>query len=66
MPMNKLLFDHQLAAMKADRSGSPEERKEAAESMGHRAKRMADWRRTNSLSNLGWPADERPISEKDE
>ena len=65
MPMNKFLFDHQLAAMKADRSGSPEERKEAAESMGNRAKRMADWRRANGLSDFGWPADERPISEKD-
>ncbi|MBB3034690.1 hypothetical protein [Alteriqipengyuania lutimaris] len=64
--MNKFLFNHQLAAMKADRSGSPEERKEAAESMGHRAKRMADWRRTNRLSNLGWPADERSSFEKDD
>ena len=66
MPMNKFLSDHQLAAMKADRSGSPEEREEAAEEMGHRAKRMADWRRANGLSDLGWPADERAISEKDE
>ena len=66
IPMNQFLFDHQLAAMKADRSGSPEERKEAAEAMGHRAKRIADWRKTNGLSDLGWPTDERPISEKDE
>lgn len=66
MPMNKFLFDHQLAAMKADRSGSPEERKKAAELMGNRAKRMTDWRRKNGLSNLGWPADERLSSEKDD
>ena len=66
MPMNKFLFDHQRAAMEADRSGSAEERKEAAELLGKRAKRMVDWRKTNGLSELGWPTDERPISEKDE
>ena len=66
MPMNKYLFDHQLAAMKADRSGSLEERKEAIELMGKRAKRMVDWRKTNGLSEVGWPTDERPVSEKDE
>ena len=50
MPMNKFLFDHQLAAMK----------------VGSRAKRMADWRKANGLSNAGWPQDERPeLVEKD-
>ena len=34
MPMNKFLFDHQLAAMKADRSGSAEERVAAADMVG--------------------------------
>ena len=66
MPMNKFLFEHQLAAIKVDRSGSPEERREAAELMGHRAKRMVDWRKTNSLSNHGWPADERSSNEKND
>ncbi|MFW2351011.1 hypothetical protein [Qipengyuania sp.] len=65
MPMNKFLFDHQLAAMKADRSGSPEERKEAVESLGVSAQRMTDWRKTNGLSDLGWPADERSSLKKD-
>ena len=64
MPMNKFLFDHQLAAMKADRAGSLEERKQAFELMGKRAKRMADWRKTNGLSDTGWPTDERPVSGK--
>lgn len=59
MPMNKFLFDHQLAAMKVDRSGSAEERKEAFEAMGNRAQRIANWRKTNGLTDLGWPRDER-------
>lgn len=60
MPMNQFLFDHQIAAMKADRSGSPEERREAAERLADRSKRVADWRTTKGLSNLGWPHDKRP------
>ena len=64
MPMNQFLFDHQLAAMKADRSGTSEERKEAAEQLGGRAKRIADWRKVNGLSEEGWPRDER--SDEDE
>ena len=59
MPMNQFLFDHQLAAIKVDRSGSAEERKEAFDAMGVRAQRIAKWRKTNGLSNLGWPHDER-------
>ena len=66
MPMNKFLFDHQLAAMKVDRSGSAEEREEAADLMGGRAKRIAEWRKDNHLSNHGWPGDERPVTEEDE
>lgn len=42
MPMNKFLFDHQLAAMKADRSGSAEERVAAADMVGGRAKQLAE------------------------
>lgn len=64
MPMNRFLFDHQLAAMKVDRSGSAEERKEAAELMGARAKRMSGWRKANGLSSLGWPHDARPPAPK--
>ena len=59
MPMNQFLFDHQLAAMKVDKSGSTEERSEAFETMGILAKRMATWRKTNGLSGLGWPRDQR-------
>lgn len=62
MPMNQFLFDHQVAAMKVDRSGSPEDRKEAAELLGARAKSMANWQKGNGLSELGWPRDERPPS----
>lgn len=65
MPMNQFLFDHQIAAMKVDRSGSAEERKDAINLMGGRAKRMAEWREANGLSDLGWPRDERPASRKD-
>lgn len=60
MPMNQFLFDHQMAAMKVDKSGSTEERSEAFEKMGSLAKRMATWRKTNGLSDLGWPHDQRP------
>lgn len=65
MPMNQFLFDHQLAAMKLDRSGSAEERKEAIDLMGKRAKRMAKWRKANGLSHQGWPRDERAPTRKD-
>lgn len=65
MPMNQFLFDHQLAAMKVDRSGSAEERKEALELMGDRAKRIAKWRRANGLSDPGWPRDERSTPGED-
>lgn len=65
MPMNQFLFDHQLAAMKADRSGSAAERKETFEVMGGHAKRIAEWRKTNGLPNLGWPRDVRPANHKD-
>lgn len=60
MPMNKFLYDHQLAVMKADGSGTAEERNATANLVGSRAKRMADWRKANGLSNAGWPQDERP------
>ncbi len=66
MPMNRFLFDHQLAAMKVDRSGTAEERKEAAELIGRRAKQMATWRTANGLSGLGWPQDERTADKEDE
>ncbi len=65
MPMNRFLFDHQLAAMKVDRSGSAEERKQAIDLMGGRAKRIAEWRRANGLSNLGWPRDQRHRAHKE-
>lgn len=65
MPMNQFLFDHQLAAMKVDRSGSAEERKDAVNLMGERAARITDWRKENGLSNLGWPHDERHPAKKE-
>lgn len=65
MPMNQFLFDHQLAAMKVDRSGSAEERKEAIDLMGERGKRITQWREVNGLSNLGWPRDECLTAQKD-
>ncbi|ABC62357.1 hypothetical protein [Erythrobacter litoralis] len=62
--MNRFLFDHQLAAMKVDRSGSADERMRAADLLGGRAKRIADWRKANGLSELGWPREERlPVAE---
>ena len=59
MPMNKFLFDHQLAVMKIDHSGTAEQRKDAIDLLEERAKRIGDWRRTNGLSAHGWPRDER-------
>ncbi|WP_375290083.1 hypothetical protein [Qipengyuania sp.] len=66
MPMNQFLFDHQLAAMKVDRSGSAEERSEAIEAVKDRAKRIADWREANGMSHLGWPREEYPMADEDE
>lgn len=64
MPMNQFLFDHQLAAMKVDGSGSAKEREKSLELMGSQAKRIAEWRKTNGLSNIGWPHDKRsPFTE---
>lgn len=65
MPMNQFLFDHQIAAMKVDKSGSAEDRKHAIDLLGGRAKRMADWRKKNGLSELGWPKDERAADHED-
>ena len=65
MPMNQFLFDHQLAAIKVDRSGSADERAQAMELLGGRAKRIAEWRKARGLSNLGWPHDERAAPDKD-
>ena len=64
MPMNQFLFDHQLAAMKIDRSGSAIERKKSVELMGTRAKQIAEWRKANGLSNIGWPRDDRAPTKK--
>jgi hypothetical protein len=63
--MNQFLFDHQLAAMKVDGSGSAEERKKSVELMGAKAKQIADWRKARGLSNIGWPNDERPSIKKE-
>ena len=65
MPMNQFLFDQQLAAMKIDRSGTTAERTNAINQLGKRAKRIADWRKANGLSNLGWPNDHRISVPKD-
>lgn len=55
MPMNQFLFDHQLAAMKADGSGSARERKQAADVMQEYARRILEWRKAKGLSVQGWP-----------
>ena len=65
MPMNKFLFDHQVAAMKVDRSGSAEEREASVNQMGKRAERITEWRTANGLSSLGWPPGEHPPEDKD-
>lgn len=65
MPMNQFLFDHQLAAMKIDSSGTTDERTDAINQMEQRAKRIADWRTANGLSNLGWPHDRRTSGSKE-
>ena len=60
MPMNQFLFDHQLAAMKIDGSGTAEMRKNSVELRGGLARKITDWRKANGLSNIGWPNDKRP------
>ncbi len=59
MPMNQFLFDHQLAAMSVDQSGSAEERKNAVALVGARAQRIAQWRKASGLSQRGWSSAER-------
>lgn len=65
MPMNQFLFDHQLAAMKIDRSGSKAQRKKSVELMGSQAKQITEWRKANGLSNIGWPRDNRAPIKRD-
>ena len=65
MPMNQYLFDHQLAAMKVDKSVSAEERKETVELAGAFAEQIVQWRKANGLSDIGWPRDERPSARKE-
>lgn len=59
MPMNQFLFDHQISAMKADRSGTADERRALFQETGDQAGRIAAWRKANGLSNVGWPQDQR-------
>lgn len=66
MPMNQFLFDHQLAAMKIDGSGTAEMRKKSVELMGIQARQITNWRKANGLSNIGWPRDERASAKKGE
>lgn len=65
MPMNQFLFDHQLAAMKIDRSGTTDERTDAINQLEQRAKRITDWRKANGLSTHGWPHDRRTSGSKE-
>lgn len=62
MTINQFLFDHQLAAMTADRSGSAKEREQAFEAMGGRAVQIAEWRNANGLSNLHTLRDVRRVA----
>ncbi|KLE32275.1 hypothetical protein [Aurantiacibacter gangjinensis] len=60
--MNQFLFDHQIAAMKVDRSLSPEERVEALAQLKNRAARITRWRKANGLSELAWLNDRETVN----
>ena len=61
MPMNQFLFDHQIAAMKVDRSLSPDERVEAVAQLKDRAASISKWRRANGLSELAFLKDRQAL-----
>ncbi len=60
MPVNALLFQHQLALMKADRLASVGSRSTMIDLVGHYARQITEWRSAEGLPNIGWPRDERP------
>ena len=55
MPMNRLLFEHQIAKMNADASTCVIDRASMDEETARRAQDIANWRTAMGLSNTGWP-----------
>ncbi len=66
MPINQLLFDHQLAMLRAQRARSLQDRDTYLELVGYYAKRITDWRRANGLPEAGWPQDGRTFKTPDQ
>ena len=63
MPMNRLLFDHQVAKLRADLSAIADNEDQGAarrDLMNRTAQRITDWRAKRGLPNIGWPTSDRP------
>ena len=59
MNVNKLLHNHQLAKLKAQHAHSRGEREVNSDLISHYAQQITTWRRSEGLSESGWPHAER-------
>ena len=67
MPMNRLLFDHQVAKLRADLSAIADGEEQGAarrDLMNRTAQRITDWRALRGLPNIGWPSSDNADDQK--
>jgi len=55
MNVNQLLHNHQLAKLKAQHAHSRWEREDYSDLIGHYAQQITAWRKSEGLSETGWP-----------
>ena len=55
MPINRLLYDHQLAILRAQHAALGEGDLDLRDRTDLFAMRIAAWRNTESLPTIGWP-----------
>lgn len=60
MDPNQLLYNHQLARLKAQHALLPAYRDNSSALISQHAARITAWRNGAGLSDTGWPKDERP------
>ncbi|MGB3167565.1 MAG: hypothetical protein WBA68_12405 [Alteraurantiacibacter sp.] len=53
--MNSLLYEHQLAILRAQHSANGAGDCDLHDHVNFRALRIADWRTTQGLQTIGWP-----------
>lgn len=66
MNVNQLLHNHQLARLKAQHAHSRGERNANSDLINHYARQITAWRRSEGLSETGWPHAERSCTLADQ